>query len=69
MARAALSIFMRELKAAFAAGVPLRRGEFDDGKTKVVLTFGGNTEATEVQEGETSEPTALDKWRATRGPR
>jgi hypothetical protein len=64
MARGALPVLMRELKAAVAAGVPLRRAEIEYGKTKIVLIF-GDTEARE----EISEPTALDKWRANRGSR
>ncbi len=69
MARGAISILMRELKALVAAGVPLpKRALIDDGKTKIVLTFGAESESLEVQ-NEPSEPTVLDKWRASRGTR
>src|SRR5438552_11611253 len=63
MAPSALTKLKRALKAAVAAGFPATRAEIEDGKTKIVLIFGG----TDAQE--TSEPTPLDAWRASRGAR
>ena len=60
MAPSALTKLKRALKAAVAAGFPATRAEIEDGKTKIVLIFGG----TDAQE--TSEPTPLDAWRASR---
>jgi hypothetical protein len=63
MARSALTDLKRAFKAAVDAGLAPTRAEIEDGKTKIVLFFGG-TEAREI-----SEPAPLDAWRASRGSR
>lgn len=65
MAGRALTSLKRALRAALAAGVEVQRAEIEDGKTKIVLTFGAIEDAAR----ETSEPAPLDKWRASRGAR